>query len=84
MKTLFIAILSLVTPFPACAQYLAAVVAGGGGLSATSNDVPAASVPLAAVLGAAVDSTGNVYGTNLVQGDDLLLKISSGGVLTIA
>ncbi len=67
MKLLFPVLLWLVAAFPACAQYLATVAAGGGGLSAASNNVPATSVPLGFVLGVAVDSTGNVYGTNSGQ-----------------
>src|SRR5580704_18042167 len=63
------------------AQYLATVVAGGGGLTAAANNVRATSVPLGPT-GLAVDPAGNVYVTN--GGPSVLLKISSGGILAIA
>jgi trimeric autotransporter adhesin len=80
MKIHSLVLLSLITPFGANAQYLATIAAGGGGLSAASNNVPATSVPLEIILGVAVDSTGNVYAT----ANNVLLRISPTGVLTIA
>ena len=83
ISPLFLSLL-LLTVCKSQAQYLVTTVAGGGGLlTAASNGTKANDVLLGGSLPAiAVDSNGDVYLPN--EGADVLLKISSGGILTFA
>jgi trimeric autotransporter adhesin len=68
------------------AQYLATVVAGGGGgVASSANGAQATSVPLDQITAVTVDAAGNVYAADSSSsspGSQLILRISPSGVLT--